>query len=369
MSATRKELIIKHKYKLLALFTAVFCITCLNLCAEEISTEKAKTYRENIVREVKKYVGCPYNYGATGPEEFDCSGLIYYVAREANGTQLPRTAQALYGRSKIVADKDKEPGDLLFFKTTSSGSISHVGIYIGNNQFISAISDGPNTGVILSSLNEAYWKPRYIAAGQIYKSGKMVEDLSDEIISEEEIADEKETEPSEPVPFMQQLVLDTSLFGDWAVLNSKSFMPNFRGIDLQTNARLSAVTLQPGIGLGLRWNYWMGVFQMPLTFSLTVNDYVRVYMGPVFTFGTPVHHDSKEEVSASVFPGVLGASFSTPSLTKGDVKLQLCQDVAYSVFNKPDNSALNPFKSITAGLVLYTGLRVSVPAGLFQRGK
>ncbi|MCQ2584554.1 MAG: C40 family peptidase [Treponema sp.] len=358
MSKTRKEILIAHKYKFLALFTSIFCITCLNLCAEEVSTAKAKTYRENLVREAKKYVGCPYTYGAAGPDEFDCSGLIYYVAHEANGTQLPRTAQALYSKSKIVPDKEKEPGDLLFFRTTTTGSISHVGIYIGNNQFISALSDGPNTGVILSSLNEAYWKPRYIGCGQIYKSGKLIEETHDsgsDVIKEERVS----------LPVLDQLVVDASLLADWSVLTSKNFMPNFRGVDFQTNARLSDKTLQPGFGLGFRWNYWIGAFQMPLTFSLTVNDNIRVYMGPVFTFGKSIIHDTDEEISPSIFPGVLGASFSTPNLTKGDVKVQLVQDIAYSVYNNTDNSALNIFKSITNGVVLYTGIRVSIPANIF----
>ena len=358
MSKTRKEILVAHKYKFLALFTSIFCITCLNLCAEEVSIARAKSYRENIVREVKKYVGCPYTYGAAGPDEFDCSGLIYFVAREANGTQLPRTAQALYSKSRIVPDKEKEPGDLLFFRTTTTGSISHVGIYIGNNQFISALSDGPNTGVILSSLNEAYWKPRYIGCGQIYKSGKMIEEVHNsdsDVIKEEPVS----------IPVLDQLVIDTAITGDWAVLNSNSFMPNFRGIDFQANARLSEKNLQPGFGIGFRWNYWIGAFQIPLTFSLTLNDYARVYMGPVFTFGKCIIHDTEEEISASIFPGIIGASFSTPSLTKGDIKFQFVQDIAYSVYNNIDNSALNFFKSITAGVVMYTGIRVSFPANIF----
>lgn len=384
MPMTRKELLMKHKYKFAALFISVFCLTCLNLCAEEISTEHAKTCRENLIAEAKKCIGCSYLYGASGPDVFDCSGLIYYVAREANKTQLPRTANALYERSKLISDEEREPGDLVFFKTTSSGNISHVGIYIGNNQFISAVSDGPNTGVILSSINEGYWNPRYIGAGQIYKSGKLQEvpetktedepSVAEETPAEEPAIAEKKPVVAEANPenkskfnigdylgFLQDTAIDTTLYGSWAILNSESFMLNFRGLDLETNARLQYRALQPGLGLGIKWNYWMNLFQIPLTFSLTLNDYVRFYMGPVFSFGKGKVHDSQEEISASFFPGILGMALSTPVLKIGPIGFQLVQDISYSFFNKPDNAALSFYKSLSSGLVLNSGLRVTLP--------
>lgn len=391
MPMTRKELLLKHKYKFAALFISVFCLTCLSLCAEEMNTERAKSYRENFVTEAKKYIGCSYVYGAAGPDVFDCSGLIYYVAREANKTQLPRTANALYQKAKAVSDEEREPGDLVFFKTTSSGNISHVGIYIGNNQFISAVSDGPNTGVILSSINEGYWNPRYIGAGQIYKSGKLRETTEekepqvaevseDKVIEEEpavaEVIPEKETGTSaetttvsapskfnkgDYLGFLEDTIIDTSLYGSWAILNSESFMLNFRGLDLTANARLAYRNLGPGVGLGIKWNYWMGLVQIPLTFSLTLNDYVRFYMGPVFSLGNGKIHDSEEEISASIFPGILGMALSTPVLKIGPLGFQLVQDISYSFFSKPDNSALSFYKSLSSGLVFNSGLRVTMP--------
>lgn len=383
---TRKEMFGKHKYKIISLFIGVFCITCLNLCAEEVSIAKAGEYRRNLVTEAKKYIGCPYVYGATGPESFDCSGLIYFVAHQANGTQLPRTAKALYNKAKHIEDKDKEAGDLLFFSTTSSGNVSHVGIYIGNNQFISALSDGPNTGVILSSLNEAYWKPRYIGAGQIYRSTK---DAQKEQVAVAKPADTKSEKDNSGVDeeydlssyenkgsetkmvsleydsILEYLTFDSTLSGNWAVLNSESIIPSFRGIDFQVNARLSEMFLEPGISVGLKWNRWLECFQFPVNLTFTVNDFIRVYLGPVFTAGSPVVKDSKKAVSASIFPGVIGASFTTPSLSIGDVKIQLAQDIHYSVFNERDNSALNFVDSLTTGLVLSTGVRVSLPGNIF----
>ena len=168
--------------RILFLLIMLFSMCCLKLCAEDafVTPAQAKENREKFVALSKQYVGCPYVYGAVGPSSFDCSGLIYYVARESIKVQLPRTAKAIYNYCRIVDDVDREIGDLLFFKTTSSGTISHVGIYIGNKQFISAISDGPNTGVIVSSLNQDYWKARYVCTGQFIKSGKQKQEFTDE---------------------------------------------------------------------------------------------------------------------------------------------------------------------------------------------
>ena len=156
----------------LIIFTILFSLCCLKLCAEDVSPAQAQVNREKFVAESKKYVGCPYVYGATGPDSFDCSGLIYYAANQSLGLQLPRTSKALYSFCRIVPKEKMEEGDLLFFKTNNTASITHVGIYIGGSQFISAISDGPNSGVIISSLNQEYWQPKYVGCGQFLASGK-----------------------------------------------------------------------------------------------------------------------------------------------------------------------------------------------------
>lgn len=338
----------------------VFSLCCFKLCAEDMTTAEAMLAREKFVTEVKKYVGCPYQLGATGPDCFDCSGLIYFVARESIGKQLPRTAKALYSYCRVVPDSKKEVGDLLFFKTNNSGAaVTHVGVYIGNNQFISAISDGPNTGVIISSLNQDYWKPKYVACGQFIKStkGKVEEkDFEEEVV----VAEDDSIEISLSNFDLDALVFDASLYCDWSLITPNSFMINWRGLDLQSNVRYTKIPLQPGIGLAFRYNYGLGMFQIPILFSVTMNDYVRFYAGPVISFGNGSMVSTGETISPSVFPGILGAAFATPSIKVSKTKVQFVQDISYTVFNKPDNSALSFLDSVAAGLVLYTGVRVSM---------
>lgn len=348
---------------------------------------KKQSQRDKFVAEAKKYVGCPYEYGSVGPNTFDCSGYVYYTAREAVGVQLPRTAKAIYNFVTQISDNEKEPGDLLFFKTTSSGSISHIGIYIGNNQFISAISDGPNTGVIVSSLNQDYWKGKYVAAGQFLSSGRQRsdpegigqnskegqnrnEENSGKTGSEENnqfIAKESSGTEGETKDFTQKINFDTSLFFDWSLITPRQFIFKYRGIDALFHASYETSVLEPGLGIGLRFNTGLDVFQMPVILSLTVNDYVRFYAGPVFTFGTPTLIDTDMTIKGSVFPGIIGASVSTPKLKIMDVGIQAVQDISWTVYNNAGGSALNFTDSVAAGFVMYTGIRVSFPLSTFIR--
>ena len=98
-------------------------------------------------------------------------------------------------------------------------------------------------------------------------------------------------------------------------------------------------------------------------FSATVNDYFRFYAGPVVTFGNPRMMVTGEDVKPSFFPGIIGVSLSTPALKIAKTKAQVVQDISYTVFNNPDNSALSFTNSVSAGLVFFTGVRVTMNVG------
>ena len=368
----------------LIVFTILFSICCLKLRAEDISPAQAQVNREKFVAESKKYVGCPYVYGATGPDSFDCSGLIYYVANQALGLQLPRTSKAMYSFCKVVPKEKMEEGDLLFFKTNNTASITHVGIYIGGSQFISAISDGPNSGVIISSLDQEYWKPKYVGCGQFLASGKGKSSTVKRNFDDEQnfnSSDSKTAKKSAQnsntnfagssfynpdVDFLDSLTFDGMVACGWSLFSPNEFMLKWRGLNFETNVRISKWVLEPGFGFGIRYNYGIDVVQIPLIFSATLNDYVRFYAGPVITFGNPKMISTEKEISSSFFPGILGVTFSTPSFSINKAKVQFIQDVSYTVFNNPDNAALSFIESASAGIVMFTGIKVTLGMGAFK---
>ena len=368
----------------LIVFTILFSICCLKLCAEDISPAQAQVNREKFVAEAKKYVGCPYVYGATGPDSFDCSGLIYYVANQALGLQLPRTSKAMYSFCKVVPKEKMEEGDLLFFKTNNTASITHVGIYIGGSQFISAISDGPNSGVIISSLDQEYWKPKYVGCGQFLASGKDKSSSVKRNFDDEQSFNSSNSKTAKKsaqnsntnfagssfynpdVDFLDSLTFDGIVACGWSLFSPNEFMLKWRGLNFETNVRISKWVLEPGFGFGIRYNYGINVVQIPLIFSATLNDYVRFYAGPVITFGNPKMISTEKEISSSFFPGILGVTFSTPSFSINKAKVQFIQDVSYTVFNNPDNAALSFIESASAGIVMFTGIKVTLGMGAFK---
>lgn len=103
-------------------------------------------------------VGTPYLYGGNTPEGLDCSGLIYYAFNQG-GLKIGRDSSEGYFNGNTTQVKNPVAGDLVFFQNTYKDGISHMGIYIGNNKFIHAGSDG----VEISDVTYSYWSTRLVA--------------------------------------------------------------------------------------------------------------------------------------------------------------------------------------------------------------
>ena len=121
-----------------------------------------------IAIEALSLVGIRYRYGGNSPEQgLDCSGLVRYVFREAGGTDLPRTSNEMSRRGQHVEKQDLQPGDLVFFNTLNR-AFSHVGIYLGNNEFVHAPSAGRNVRV--ENMDMTYWKKRFNGARRVLEN-------------------------------------------------------------------------------------------------------------------------------------------------------------------------------------------------------
>ncbi len=89
----------------------------------------------DVISIARKQLGKPYVWGASGPNSFDCSGLTQYVYKQV-GISISRTSSAQSVQGSTVSRANLQPGDLVFFNSGGSSSVSHVGIYVGNNQMI-----------------------------------------------------------------------------------------------------------------------------------------------------------------------------------------------------------------------------------------
>ena len=105
----------------------------------------------------REQLGKPYQWGASGPNKFDCSGLVMYVYDNL-GVKLPRiTGEQAYAGVHVDRE-DLQPGDLVFFKLSGS-RIDHVGIYLGHAKFVHA--PRKHEPVRTDSLNDSYWRGRF----------------------------------------------------------------------------------------------------------------------------------------------------------------------------------------------------------------
>ncbi|MDB6249215.1 C40 family peptidase [Lactobacillus amylovorus] len=117
------------------------------------SSIQASSKAASIVALAKEQVGKPYVWGATGPDKFDCSGLVQYVYQHAAGINLPRTTYDQVKVGQTVPLDKLQAGDLVFWGSETAPY--HVAIYIGNNQYVNSAT--PDQGTILQNMSSYYY--------------------------------------------------------------------------------------------------------------------------------------------------------------------------------------------------------------------
>lgn len=109
-----------------------------------------------------RYLGYPYVWATHGPNSFDCSGFTYWVVLNVLGRNIGAGTWTQWGTGTPIQYGNLQPGDLVFFQNTYTVGLSHVGMYIGGDQFIHA--ENETTGVRISSLSSQYYSTRYLGA-------------------------------------------------------------------------------------------------------------------------------------------------------------------------------------------------------------
>ncbi len=132
--------------------------------AWRVEEEKEALWAQ-VVETAKGYLGCPYVYAAAGPSTFDCSGFTMYIMNQF-GISLPHSAaQQITTCGTEVSREELKPGDLVFFRSGTSAAASHVGMYIGDGQFIHASSGAGY--VTITDLTEIWYTEAYVGARRV----------------------------------------------------------------------------------------------------------------------------------------------------------------------------------------------------------
>ncbi|WP_159866058.1 MULTISPECIES: bifunctional murein DD-endopeptidase/murein LD-carboxypeptidase [unclassified Raoultella] len=118
--------------------------------------------KSRLMDQYASWKGVRYRLGGSTRKGIDCSAFVQRTFREQFGLELPRSTSEQRDSGKSISRSQLRTGDLVLFRAGSTGR--HVGIYIGNNQFVHAST---SSGVTISSMNEPYWKKRYNEARRV----------------------------------------------------------------------------------------------------------------------------------------------------------------------------------------------------------
>ncbi|GAU78822.1 C40 family peptidase [Fusibacter sp. 3D3] len=136
----------------------------------ELSLMESSTIsdRDALINFAKKQLGKPYSWGKSGPDSFDCSGFVGYVYRSVYDKDLGHSSSGMSKLGVALEKSELASGDLVFFATDGGTNINHVGIYVGDGNFIHASSSSSNGyQVTISKLDSGFYDREYITARRI----------------------------------------------------------------------------------------------------------------------------------------------------------------------------------------------------------
>ncbi|MCL2007396.1 MAG: C40 family peptidase [Treponema sp.] len=295
--------------------------------------------RHNLIVTAESFLGTPYRYAGIDRGGLDCSGLVFLSFWESFNVEVPRTAEGIYRWAETIDREELQPGDLVFFVTVGT-AVSHVGIYVGNGRFIHSASEGPNTGVIYSRLDESYWRRTYRGAGRALP---------------------RDTAGAVALLPRQRNWSDPGFFlgfaGAWTWGGFFEGAPSsFRGISGMATAGYKWLRYSAGFEVRQEWDRALGVYRVPVSISFGT-DTSRIFGGPAYTFGEPTLSlaDSDRRYLRAIL-WEAGTSLALPPVRIGPGALSLYGELAYRHF-RPIEGDFHWRPDLTANLRLSTGIR------------
>lgn len=131
----------------------------------DLSEDTKKNEVISMFGKIKDFIGTSYKKGGEGLSSIDCSNLVKKVFASL-GIEMPRVSRSQFNMGKKIDVANLIPGDLVFFKIRKN-SISHVGIYLGDDKFVHA---SPKKGVVISDINDKYFKKYFVGATRVISS-------------------------------------------------------------------------------------------------------------------------------------------------------------------------------------------------------
>jgi probable lipoprotein NlpC len=389
-------------FRLLVLFVSspLFAVPPLSIGAirENVGADSGEAVRRArlaLIAEAEKYRGAPYRYGGVDGKGFDCSGLVYRSFQDAFSVSVPRNTAALYNWAEKIEARALQPGDLVFFSTLPSDKrrVSHAGIYAGEGRFIHAASEGPVTGVIYSRLDEDYWRRTFAAAGRALPEASPG-------VRRPELASLSQPEPPPlaAVPGKLPPVSGKSPLpeegpaarlpesggtgdpvgegGSWRdkVLLGAGFAPTWNGVlsggniirggasqlGIAWKGELLGRPLMPGFELRPEWDNTLGVFRIPITFSLGLDERFRIFAGPAFSSGGAELRTKEGErryTGGTAIIGAAGITFAPFPINTGKGTLSIYGEAAWQSYFPESGTARNLNADFSAAFRLSTGIR------------
>ncbi|MDR0495026.1 MAG: C40 family peptidase [Treponema sp.] len=316
--------------------------------------------RLRVLDAAGKYENTPYRYGGLDRRGLDCSGLVYLSFKDALDISVPRNAAGLYSWVEKIQIENARPGDLVFFKTDNNGNISHVGIFVGDRRFIHAASEGPKTGVIYSSLNERYWSLTYAGAGRVLPEADIAGSAGNKDATAAKVQKQKK-ERGKKSAEEGRILLGIAAAPTWGTFFADSSVVRGAAGQFRLGAAVKPFGQPMILGMELRpeWDGVLGVFRLPITLSWGINDKLRIFAGPAFSFGDAAltaSGESRHYIGGTSWFGAAGITVAPFAIKIAGNDLAPYAELAWQSYFSNDNDK-NYGADFAASYRFSTGIR------------
>ena len=338
--------------------------------------------RLTLLATAETFLGVPYRFGGTDRRGMDCSGFVYVSFREALRYNIPRTSIAMYNWAHRIPTSELQPGDLVFFVTVGA-RVSHVGIYVGGGRFIHSASDGPQTGVIISRLDESFWHRTFRSAGRALPwDANVAREMAAARGGTATAGGRAGGNPSGSAPVATPphggVLTPGGGFGaanplsewesgqgffmgagtSWIWFGGSEGLPTpFRGISAMITAGYMWSGFRLGLELRPQWDSSLSVFRLPVTMSLGT-DRFNVFAGPAYIFGEPGFDNGRNYKGGWSWLWEVGVSAALPPIPLGRGALSIFGELAWQSYRREaEHNNFRFRQDVFANIRTSTGIR------------